>query len=101
MKLNYRWWGAAFVLCALAATFGVSTAANDIEVVVLNDGVPMEGMLVEVLASSGVVSGVTDSEGLAQLSIDGNGFRVRINGELMVDGAFILENSPVFVELTQ
>ena len=79
----------------LAAT---SMAANRVEVRVMDQGSPAVGVAVDVIVSSGVISGVTDESGTFVTDIAGSFFRVRVTGASETLG-YTTAESPVTVNL--
>jgi hypothetical protein len=75
-----------------------SMAANRVEVRVMDQGSPVVGVAVDIIGSSGVISGVTGSKGEFITDIAGTHFRVRVEGKSEVGGHTTAE-SPVTITL--
>ena len=88
----------SLAVLALLILPGLSAAVNQVNVTVLENGAPVEGAMVEVLASDGVTSYVTDQSGEAVGELNGLYFRLKVNGQV-VDGGYHVEDGPVTVEL--
>lgn len=86
------------LLCSLLFLAGSSLATNPVTVVVLDNGVGVEGIVVEVLASEGGYTFVTDQDGMIQAELGGQYFRLKVNGEVVGSG-FHIADSPVTLEL--
>lgn len=86
------------LLCSLLFLAGTSLATNPVTVVVLDNGNGVEGVVVEVLASEGGYTFVTDLDGMVQADLSGQYFRLKVNGTA-VEGSFSIADSPVTIEL--
>ena len=97
--MHRSWLRTLFALAVGSLLFVASSmAANRVEVRVLQDGNPVEGAAVDVIVSSGVVSGVTDAKGVFVTDISGNYFRLKVEGKVEVAG-YPTTDSPVTVVL--
>jgi hypothetical protein len=88
---------ACLALGVLLVTYAL--AAGTVTIRVLNEGVPEEGAVVELIASDGTVSGVTNDTGEFTTDISGRYFRLKVQDTVFAE-PFLVEDSPVVVELT-
>jgi uncharacterized GH25 family protein len=73
-------------------------AANTVNVQVLQDGNPVEGVSVNVMASDGTVSDVTDNAGSVEVVVNGSYVRVAVNG-VTLDEIYQVSQGPIVIEL--
>jgi hypothetical protein len=85
------------LLTGALAVVPASAAIVDVQVVM--NGSPVEGATVDVFASDGAYSGITESDGTFSADIRGKYFRVRVN-ELTVDGVHNVNEGTIVVELS-
>lgn len=98
MRLHMNRTAMFLAAVAMLLVVGVTAAAENAVVRVLEDGAPAEGVVVEILVSAGAIADVTDGNGEVSQSISGTLFRVKVNGEL-VDGLHDATEGAVVVNL--
>jgi hypothetical protein len=79
-------------------------AANQVDVVVLQQGVPVENTPIDIMSAEGAVSGYTDEIGRFGGQIEGTFFRVRVildESGFYNSGLFQSSDSPVVIELSE
>jgi hypothetical protein len=88
----------AFAFAAIVALASASFAASTVKVQVVENELPQESVSVQVLASDGTFSDITDVNGEIALDIAGKYFRLVVNGQV-VDGGFEATGQTVVVDL--
>lgn len=76
----------AIALGALLVFTLASVAANLVQVQVTENGVPVQGVPVSIMASNGQVTQVTNAEGMVAADLSGNYFRLKVNGVALPTG---------------
>ncbi|MBD3337430.1 MAG: hypothetical protein GF355_18100 [Candidatus Eisenbacteria bacterium] len=94
----------AFALLAVLAIGSLlasyAAAAGTVSVQVLDGDDPVEGIPVEIIASDGSQSGLTQADGSFTVEITGKYFRIRVQ-DTVLDGIYQIDDSPIVVDLNQ
>jgi hypothetical protein len=89
----------ALALCSILFVAGSALAANSVTVVVVDqNNTPVEGASVEVLGTDGATGYVTDQNGAIAADLNGEVFRVKVNGDIL-SGLHQVSEGTVTVEL--
>lgn len=88
---------AVLTLCSILLA-GVALAVNQVTVTVVNNDQPVPGVVVQVIASDGAGSYITDDNGSITAELSGKYFRLKVNEELQA-GLYSIADSPVVVSI--
>jgi len=88
---------AALVLCTILLA-GVALAVNQVTVTVVANDQPVPGVAVQVIATDGVGSYITDDNGSITAELNGKYFRLKVNDALQ-PGLYSIQDSPVVVSI--
>lgn len=88
---------AALMLCSFLLA-GVAMAVNQVTVTVVSNDQPVPGVVVQIVASDGASSYITDDNGNATAELNGQYFRVRVNDALQ-PGLYSVQDSPVVISI--
>ena len=71
------------MLLGIAAIATSAIAATDVSIQLTDNGQAVPGARVEILSSTGITEVITNAQGLADFSMSGKYFRVRVDGVLL------------------
>jgi uncharacterized protein YfaS (alpha-2-macroglobulin family) len=88
----------AAALGALLVFTVASVAANLVQVQVVDNGVPVQGVPVSIMASNGQVTQVTNADGMVSADLNGNYYRLKVNGVALAQG-YVANGQTVVIDL--